>query len=398
MITYTFAARFIPILCASSCTLRPKSAGDVPAGMATTCFVIRPLRPLFTSATCERRNITADFTSCHDTRSSRGALGFPHLASLNRASHPSIITISVSSSPAAQPQSFGSSAGSHASPTLRMVAIALSSLSSQPQAPQTFAAFSKEPVSQTVVTTLRSSAGDTAPRPPLNSLSRNGVSHPRVDLHCPHTTLMRALPNDVSTSMPMRLARLRRLPSEPTDGSASAMDWSASSNLLSPSAITSRRIPASTSASDSGVCAAFSQIFIFFSFSGLTLNHSSDTLLYQKTGEDVHMKSEKFLAARIDAAKRAIAALGDMRPGHLSVQQRASGRNRRGYAQLSYTFQKRSRTDYVQPEDVERIKSEIANYRKFKELCERLVALSIEESKRKTEQRRKALAAVRSQS
>ena len=102
------------------------------------------------------------------------------------------------------------------------------------------------------------------------------------------------------------------------------------------------------------------------------------------------MKSERNLAARIDAAKRAIAALADMRPGHLSVQQRASGKNRRGYAQLSYTFQKRSRTDYVQPEDVERIKSEIANYRKFKELCERLVALSIEESKRKTEQRRKA--------
>ena len=84
------------------------------------------------------------------------------------------------------------------------------------------------------------------------------------------------------------------------------------------------------------------------------------------------MKSEKVLAARIDAAKRAIAALGDMRPGHLSVQQRASGKNRRGYAQLSYTFQKRSRTDYVQPEDVERVRSEIANYRKFKELCERL--------------------------
>ena len=110
------------------------------------------------------------------------------------------------------------------------------------------------------------------------------------------------------------------------------------------------------------------------------------------------MKSERNLAARIDAAKRAIAALGDMRPGHLSVQQRASGKNRRGYAQLSYTFQKRSRTDYVQPEDVERIKSEIANYRKFKELCERLVALSIEESKRKTEQRRKADAADRSRS
>lgn len=110
------------------------------------------------------------------------------------------------------------------------------------------------------------------------------------------------------------------------------------------------------------------------------------------------MKSEKAIAARIDAAKRAIAALGDMRPGHLSVQRRTGGKNRRGYAQLSYTFQRRGRTDYVQPEDVERIKSEIANYRKFKGLCERLVALSIEESKRKTERRRKADDAGRSRS
>ena len=68
---------------------------------------------------------------------------------------------------------------------------------------------------------------------------------------------------------------------------------------------------------------------------------------------------------------------------------RASGRNVREYAQLSYTFQKRSRTDYVQPEDLERIKAEVGNYRKFKDLCERLVALSIEESKRKTAQRLK---------
>ena len=104
------------------------------------------------------------------------------------------------------------------------------------------------------------------------------------------------------------------------------------------------------------------------------------------------MKSGKNLAARIDAAKKAISGLGDMRPGHLSSQKRASGRNVREYAQLSYTFQKRSRTDYVQPEDMERIRSEIDTYRKFKGLCERLVALSIAESKRKTQQRVKASA------
>ena len=101
------------------------------------------------------------------------------------------------------------------------------------------------------------------------------------------------------------------------------------------------------------------------------------------------MKDGKSIAARIDAAKKAMLELGDMRPGHLSSQKRASGGNVREYAQLSYTFQKRSRTDYVQPEDLERVKAEVENYRNFKDLCERLVALSIEESKRKTAQRLK---------
>lgn len=104
----------------------------------------------------------------------------------------------------------------------------------------------------------------------------------------------------------------------------------------------------------------------------------------------VHLSEIAVIAARIDAAKRAIAALGDMRPGRLSVQRRAGGKDRRGYARPSYAFRRRGRADYVQPEDAERIKSEMANYRKFKELCERLVALSIEESKRKTGRRRKA--------
>lgn len=108
------------------------------------------------------------------------------------------------------------------------------------------------------------------------------------------------------------------------------------------------------------------------------------------------MKSGKSLAAQIDAVKKAILQLGDMRPGHLSSQRRAGGRNARGYAQLSYTFRKRSRTDYVRPEDLERIRAEVDNYRTFKDLCERLVALSVEESKRKTAQRLEEARAERS--
>ena len=107
------------------------------------------------------------------------------------------------------------------------------------------------------------------------------------------------------------------------------------------------------------------------------------------------MKNEKNINAQIEAAKKAISELGDMRPGHLSLQKRASGKNVREYMQLSYTFQKRSRTDYVQPEDIERIKSEIENYKKFKDLCEHIVALSIEKSKLKTKKGSKSTARIK---
>lgn len=107
------------------------------------------------------------------------------------------------------------------------------------------------------------------------------------------------------------------------------------------------------------------------------------------------MKNEKTIATQIEAAKKAISELGDMRPGHLSSQKRASGKSVREYTQLSYTFQKRSRTDYVQPEDIERIKSEIENYKKFKDLCAHIVALSIEKSKLKTKKGSKSAARIK---
>lgn len=97
--------------------------------------------------------------------------------------------------------------------------------------------------------------------------------------------------------------------------------------------------------------------------------------------------SVRSLQSRIARTKAAIAALGDMRPGHLSVQMKPSGQNRRPYTQLSYTFRKKGHTDYIRPEDVPRVKAEVETYRKFKTLCERLVALSLELSKLKSASR-----------
>lgn len=95
-------------------------------------------------------------------------------------------------------------------------------------------------------------------------------------------------------------------------------------------------------------------------------------------------KTLQDLAAGIAQTKAAIAALGDMRPGHLSMQMRPSGKGRRPYVQLSYTFRKTGHTDYVRPEDLPRVETEVANYKTFKDLCERLVALSIQASKLKS--------------
>lgn len=92
-------------------------------------------------------------------------------------------------------------------------------------------------------------------------------------------------------------------------------------------------------------------------------------------------------ARKIEAVKRQIARLGDMRPGHLSVQYRKSGTKsvkEIGYNQLSYTYGGRSRTEYVRDEDLPRIRREIEEFRRFKELCDELTGLSIELSKLRT--------------
>lgn len=92
-------------------------------------------------------------------------------------------------------------------------------------------------------------------------------------------------------------------------------------------------------------------------------------------------ENNETLAEQIEATKQAIAALGDMRPGHLSKQKR---QNRKGYLQLSYTLGGKGHTDYVRPHDLSRVEAELAAYREFKALCSRLVHLSLAESKRKS--------------
>ena len=92
-------------------------------------------------------------------------------------------------------------------------------------------------------------------------------------------------------------------------------------------------------------------------------------------------QNEARAEARIRALKDRIARLGPMRPGLLTVQYKDPARRRGAYRQISYTFQRRSRSDYVRPDDLPRIRAELKNYARFKQLCERLVAESLALSK-----------------
>ena len=94
--------------------------------------------------------------------------------------------------------------------------------------------------------------------------------------------------------------------------------------------------------------------------------------------------------AHLAQAQAELAHLGPMRPGSLSRQYRNPGTRTGAYWQLSYTHHLRSRTRHVRPEEVAELKPLLANFRRFRQLVERCVELSIEIADHQTELRRAA--------
>lgn len=88
------------------------------------------------------------------------------------------------------------------------------------------------------------------------------------------------------------------------------------------------------------------------------------------------------LLEKIQIIKLQLADIRGMRPGSLSRQLRKSGQGTKAYWQISYTY-KRSKTEYVREEFVRQIQAEIAEYKKFKLLTNKWVALGIQLSKEK---------------
>lgn len=87
------------------------------------------------------------------------------------------------------------------------------------------------------------------------------------------------------------------------------------------------------------------------------------------------------LLKKIEAIKVDLNQIGDMRPGSVTKQSYKRGDKKWPYWQISYTQNKRSKTEYLKDEFVNQIKAEVQNYRKFKKLIDKLVEFNVELSK-----------------
>ena len=95
------------------------------------------------------------------------------------------------------------------------------------------------------------------------------------------------------------------------------------------------------------------------------------------------MKRKKLLQIenRIKKIKSALTGIGEMRPGSLTEQYKDPVNKTGAYYQLSYTLNMKSRTDYIRKGYVKIIRRQVENYKKFKQLNEEWIRLSIERSK-----------------
>ncbi len=92
--------------------------------------------------------------------------------------------------------------------------------------------------------------------------------------------------------------------------------------------------------------------------------------------------------AQLARTQAELAQLGPMRPGSLSQQYKDPVAKTGAYWQLSYTHKMRSRTRYVRPDELAHLKPLLATFKRFRELVDRCVDLSLQIADRQTELRR----------
>ena len=91
-----------------------------------------------------------------------------------------------------------------------------------------------------------------------------------------------------------------------------------------------------------------------------------------------HMNELTALEEKIESVKQALAEVGRIHPGSLSLQKRARGGE---YWQLSYSFAGKGHTLYVREDDIDQVREEVENFRVFRSLVNEWIALEIEYSR-----------------
>jgi hypothetical protein len=86
---------------------------------------------------------------------------------------------------------------------------------------------------------------------------------------------------------------------------------------------------------------------------------------------------------KINAIKKNLQEIGEMRPGSLTRQYKDPATKSGGSFQISYTHHMQSRTEYVRPQFVKMLKKQIAEYKKYRKLVDTWLDLAIEQSKLK---------------
>ena len=86
------------------------------------------------------------------------------------------------------------------------------------------------------------------------------------------------------------------------------------------------------------------------------------------------------IGKRIEKKKADLTRLGAMRPGSLTRQFKDPQNQAGPYYQLSYTHKMKSRTAYVRPGSVARLRKETAAFKRFKKLIQDWIDLEIQRS------------------
>jgi hypothetical protein len=107
-------------------------------------------------------------------------------------------------------------------------------------------------------------------------------------------------------------------------------------------------------------------------------------LYYNEKGGSMHKKLAQ-IEKKIALLKNSLQLIGEMRPGSLTKQYQNRKEKKGGYYQISYTYQMKSRTEYVRPEFVDDLRRQVETFKRFKSLIQQWTDWAIEHAKLKME-------------